>query len=206
MRKFLPIAATAMLAACTTTMPTYQAARAPNGAGYFSEPVDGGRHAVSYTGSKEMSAAQVAEFAMLRAAEITIAAGQEWFAVLSTVSRKVQAGDINNIEGRSGSVLSTGSIGTGAGGGASKAGAAPGVSDGSVPTGPSTGGFGGGDVPYQVLERWAPPPVYQTMLVIQMGSGKHVAFEGLEKTPEIYSAQAVMDQIRAKTARTSPPR
>ena len=201
MKKFLPIAATAMLAACTTAMPAYQAAGGPDGVGHFAAPADNGRYAVSYTGSKEMSAAQVAEFAMLRAAEITSAAGQEWFAVVSTVSRKVLAGDVNDIEGRSGPVLSTGSVGTGAGGGASRSGSAPGVSDGSVPTGPSTGGFGGGDVPYQVLERWTPPTVHQTMLVVQMGSGSRASFEGFETAPEIYSAQAVMEEIRAKMAR-----
>lgn len=201
MKKFLPIAVTAMLVACTTTTPPYQAAGGPNSVGYFAAPAENGRYAVSYTGSKEMSAAQVAEFAMLRAAEITSAAGQEWFAVVNTVSRKVQVGDVNDIDGRSGAVFSTGSVATGAGGGASRAGSAPGVSDGSVPTGPSTGGFGGGDVPYQVLERWTPPTVHQTMLLVQMGSGSQVSFEGLETAPEIYSAQAVADQIRAKMAR-----
>ena len=67
-----------------------------------------------------------------------------------------------------------------------------------MPGGPTTGGFGGGDVPYQVLERWRPPSVKQTTLIVQMGSGNQASFEGLESTPEIYSAQEVAAQIRAK--------
>lgn len=198
MKKLLSIAATALLAGCMNSMPAYQAAGGPNSIGYFAAPAENGRFSVGYTGGKDMSATQVAEFAMLRAAEMTSAAGHEWFAVLSSTSREVQDGAINDIQGRSGSVLSTGSIGAGAGGGGSKAGAAPGVSDGSVATGPSTGGFGGGDVPYQVLERWTPPTLHQTTLLIQMGSGNAASFEGLAKTPEIFSAADVANGIRAK--------
>lgn len=201
MTRLILIAATVVLGACNGASPAYQAAGAPNSVGHFAAPADNGRYVVGYTGDKGMSAAQVAEFALLRAAEVTSAAGQDWFAVLENRTLKVQAGDVNNIQGRTGSVLSTGSTGAGAGGAGNRSGAAPGVSDGSVPTGPSTGGFGGGDVPYQVIERWRPPTVHQTTIVIQMGSGKSASFEGLAKAPEIYSAKAVADEIRAKTTK-----
>jgi hypothetical protein len=146
-----------------------------------------------------MSAARVAEYALLRAAELTLASGQEWFAVIGTTTQEVQIGDINKIAGRSGSIL--GSESTTAGSGGDQSAAAPGVRDSAVPGGPSTGGFGGGDVPYQVLERWTPPTVHQTAIVIQMGSGKAANFEGLAKAPEIYSAKAVAEEIRAKMAK-----
>jgi hypothetical protein len=64
--------------------------------------------------------------------------------------------------------------------------------------GPTTGGFGGGDVPYQVLERWQPPTVSQTVIVIKMGSGAKANFEGLDKVPEIFQAKSVAADIRAK--------
>jgi hypothetical protein len=194
----LLIAAPVALAACTTAAPPYQAAGGVNSVGHFAAPAADGRHMVGYTGSKEMSAAQVAEYAMLRAAELAIANGQQWFAVIASTSRKVRTGDVNDFQGRTGSFLSTGSIGADAGSGSDRSNAPPGISDGSVPTGPSTAG---GDVPYQVVERWIPPTVFQTTLVVQLGSGGSASFAGLEKAPEIFSAKEVADRIRAKMAK-----
>ena len=201
MKRLALVAVTLALSACQTAMPTYQAASVPNGVGYFSAPADNGRQAVTYTGEKGMTPAQVAEFALLRAAELTIASGQEWFAVLHTAGQQVQVGDVNRIDGRSGAVLTGESTTAGAGGGGDRSTAGAVVGDGAVPGGPSTGGFGGGDVPYQVLERWTPPTVHQTTILVQMGSGQQASFEDLESAPEIYSAQAVVDQIRSKMAR-----
>jgi hypothetical protein len=200
-RRFTLVAATLVLSACQTAMPMYQAASGPNGVGYFSAPADSGRQVVIYTGEKGMKPAQVAEYALLRAAELTLASGQEWFAVLHAASQQVRVGDVNRIAGRSGSVLTGESTTAGAGGGGDRSSAGAGVADGAVPGGPSTGGFGGGDVPYQVIERWTPPTVHQTAIVIQMGSGTEVSLDGLEKAPEIFSARAVADGIRAKMAR-----
>ena len=201
MKRLILIAATLALGACQTAMPPYRAGSGPNDIGYFSAPAGGARHTVTYTGAKGMTPAQVAEFALLRAAELTLASGQEWFAVLHSTSRQVQAGDLNRIQGRSGSVLTGESTTAGAGGGRDRSTAAAGGDDGTVPGGPSTGGFGGGDVPYQVLERWTPPRVHQTALIIQMGSGTEASLEGLEEVPEIFSARAIADRIRARMER-----
>jgi hypothetical protein len=188
------------LSACQTSMPAYQAANNPNSVGYFSLPADNGRQAVIYTGEKGMTPAQVAEYALLRAAELTLSSGQEWFAVLHTESQKVQAGDVNSIAGRTGPVLTGESTAATAGGIGDRSTATPGISDGGVPGGPSTGNFGSSDVPYQVLERWTPPTVPQTTLLVQMGSGNEANFDGLETVPEIYSAREVAERIRAKMA------
>jgi hypothetical protein len=51
-----------------------------------------------------------------------------------------------------------------------------------------------------VLERWTPPMVPQTVIVIQMGKGEKAAFPGLTKAPEIFSAKTTASDIRAKTA------
>lgn len=196
MKRLALIAATLALSACQTAAPAYQAASSPGGVGYFNAPVDDGRHAITYTGQKGATPAQVAELALLRAAELTLASGQEWFAVLHTESQNVQVGDLNNIAGRSGSVLTGESTTAGSGGDRTTAG--PGVEDADVPGGPTTGGFGGGDVPYQVLERWTPRTVPRTNLIIQMGSGNEAAFDDLQTAPEIFSAQDVVTRIRAK--------
>ena len=196
MKYFTLLAATLALGACQTVAPAYRAASAPGEVGYFSAPAEAGRQAVSYTGQKGMSPAQVAEYALLRAAELTIESGQQWFAVLQSASRQVQVGDVNRIAGRSGSFL-TGESAT-AGSGGDRRGAGAGVDDATVPGGPSTGGFGGGDVPPQVLERWKPATVSQTTLLVQMGSGREANFEGLERVPEIFSAREVAERIRAK--------
>ncbi len=201
MKRCALVAVTLALSACQTTTQPYQAAGGPNDVGYFSAPSEGGRQLVTYTGEKGMTPAQVAEFALLRAAELTIESGQQWFAVLHSANQNVEIGDINRIAGRSGSVLSNESTKAGAGGGADRSRARAGVDDGSVPGGPSTGGFYGGDVPYQVLERWTPPTVHQTTILVQMGSGTEASFEGLVTAPEILSAREVADRIRAKMAR-----
>lgn len=198
MKNLALLAAVLALGACQTAAPAYRAASGPSDVGFFSAPAEGGRQAVTYTGEKGMTPAQVAEYALLRAAELTLASGQQWFAVLQTATTQVQVGDVNRIAGRSGSVL-TGEATT-AGSGGDRTGAGAGVDDAQVPGGPTTGGFGGGDVPYQVIERWRPQTVNQTTLLVQMGSGTDANFEGLEAAPEIFSAREVADRIRAKMA------
>jgi hypothetical protein len=203
MKRFIMIAAAAVaLSACATaTMPSYQAATSAGSVGYMTAPADNGRYTIAYTGDKRMSRQQVAEYAMLRAAEFTAEQGQEWFAVIETASQKVEDNSVNDLSGRSGGFLGSESTGTGAGGaGPGGVSGPPGTRDATVSGGPSTGGFGGGDVPYQVVERWKPPTVFQTVMIIQMGSGEQAAFEGLERAPEIFGAKAVADEIRAKMA------
>lgn len=201
MKKRILVAATLALCACQTAAPSYRAASGPGSAGYFTAPAESGRYTVVYTGDKGMTPTQVAELALLSAAELAIASGQEWFAVINAATRQVQLGDVNSIQGRTGSVLTSQSTTAGAGGGGDMSSAAPGVKDSVVPGGPSIGGFGGGDVPYQVIEKWTPRTVYQTAMLIQLGSGNKASFEGLDKAPEIYSARAVADEIRGRRER-----
>jgi hypothetical protein len=140
----------------------------------------------------------VAEYALLRAAEFTAESGQEWFAVITTNTQSVQlARKSEDLQSKSGGVLGGESVGTGSGG-AGGSEAPRGTSDSSTRGGPSTGGFGGGDVPYQVIERWEPPKVYQTVILIQMGKGDKAEFPGVAKAPTIYSADTVVSEIRAK--------
>jgi hypothetical protein len=201
MKKHILIAtAAAVLAACASApAPTYKAAADLNSPGHLAAPTDDGRYSVAYTGEKGMTRAQVAQFALLRAAELTLESGQEWFAVIETKTQNVQLVAEEDLKNRTGGGFMGGeSSSTGSAGG--RAGPAPGATDGATRGGPSTGGFGGGDVPYQVLERWTPPTVSQTVLIIQMGKGDEASFPGLTKAPEIFSAQSTVEEIRAKMA------
>jgi hypothetical protein len=188
------------LSACATAPATsYEAAASLNSSGHLTVPADNGRHTIVYTGAKGMSREQVAAYALLRAAEFTVESGQEWFAVIDTKNQKVElARGKDDLQGRSGGFISGGeSAGAGAGGAGATASPA-GVSDSTTQGGPSTGGFGGGDVPYQVLERWTPPTVHQTVIVIQMGKDSQATFRGLNAAPEIFAAKSTAAEIRGR--------
>lgn len=195
MKKFFLItAAVCALSACNSaTMPTYQAAGGANQVGYLSAPEADGKATVVYTGTKSMTKNQVAEYALLRAAELTSEAGYEWFAVLGTGTEKVVLVESTDLTDKG--ALTSGSANTGTGSTAQTGGFGD---SGDISMGPSTGGFGGGDVPYQVTERWTPPTGYQTTLVIQMGSGDEASFPGATSEPEIFSADSISAEIRAK--------
>jgi hypothetical protein len=178
----------------------YEAAPDVNSAGYMTAPTDNGRFFVVYTGGKGMTREQVAEYALLRAAEFTAESGQEWFAVIETKSQRVQlAAAKDDLRSRGGGFIGgPGGSSAGAGGTGNPAASPRGASDASTAGGASTGGFGGGAPPPQVMERWTPPRVPQTVIVIQMGSGEKASFPGLEKAPEIFSAKTTAADIRAK--------
>jgi hypothetical protein len=201
MKRIAVLAATAALlsAPLWAKKPVYQAAEAPNRPGYLTAtPAADGLVTVVYTGAKGMNKAQVAEFALLRAAELTRESGEEWFAVMETRTQDVElAKPGEELQSHTGGFISGGeAAGTGTGGG--RAASPSGTADSSTRGGPSTGGFGGGDVPYQVLERWTPPKVFQTALVIRMGKGDNASFPGVQKAPEIFGAEATEAEIRAK--------
>lgn len=181
----------AVLSACATTgQPAYQAAGAPGGPGYSMAAADNGRYTIVYTGDKSMSREQVAQFALLRAAEFTIESGHEWFAVLSSTTQTLQAAPSTDLQARGGHFLGTGA----------QQGGDTGIADARGAVDNSSAPFGGTPVPNAVLERWKPAGVFQTVLIIQMGSGDKAAFEGLVKSPQIFSARDVSAEIRAKMA------
>ena len=178
--------------------PVYEAATDITSAGWLTAPAENGRYYVAYTGTKGMTRAQVAEFALLRAAEFTAESGLEWFAVTETKTQKVALVVKDDLKSRSGSIIG-GPGGASTGSGAAGASASPrGTSDASTAGGASTGGFGGGAPPTQVTERWVPPMVLQTVIVIQMGKGEEASFPGLKKAPQIFSAKTTAEEIRAK--------
>jgi hypothetical protein len=179
--------------------PVYQAASEVNSPGFITVPSDNGRFVVSYTGSKGMSREQVAQYALLRAAEFTAESGKEWFAVINTKTQSVTlVPGKEDLKNRSGGGFLGGPGGSGTGAGGTGAPASRGTADAQTGGGATAGGFGGGAPPTQVLERWTPPKVLQTAIVIQMGSGEKAEFAGLDKAPEIFSAKTTADDIRSK--------
>jgi len=202
--KLNTVMAFAMIAmvACASAPPvaTYQEAASVGSTGYMTAPADNGYYSVVYTGARGQTREQVAEYALLRAAEFTTESGHEWFAVISKKPQNVKlANKTDDLQSRTGGSFGGGAtVGTGAGGAGGTT-SVRGTSDSSVGGGPSTGGFGGGDVPYQVLERWD-GLVPQIVIVIKMGSGSKASFDGFEKVPEIFSAKSIAADIRAKIA------
>jgi hypothetical protein len=179
--------------------PVYEAASVVNSPGYLTAPSDNGRYLVSYTGTKGMSREQVAQFALLRAAEFTAESGKEWFAVITTKTQLVALVQTKeDLKNRSGGGFIGGPGGSSTGAAGTGAPATRGTADAQTGGGATAGGFGGGAPPTQVLERWTPPKVPQTAIVIQMGSGEKAAFPGLSEAPEIFPAKSTADDIRAK--------
>jgi hypothetical protein len=191
----------AVLAACATASSPatkYQAAPDLKSPGYLTMPSENGRFAVAFTGTKGMSRDQVARFALLRAAEFTEESGQEWFAVISTKTQSVQLiPQKDDLKGRTGGGFMGGPGGSSTGAGGTGGTATKGTADSTTAGGASTGGFGGGAPPTGVVERWTPPSVPQTVLIIQMGKGEKASFAGVEKAPEIFSAKTVAADIRS---------
>jgi hypothetical protein len=75
------------LAACAT--PTvYQPAASPNAVGYSEYPIEPGRYRITFQGGSSADPQQVMDYAMLRAADLAIAQGYDWFRI---ADRSVQA-------------------------------------------------------------------------------------------------------------------
>lgn len=77
MKTLMAVSALALLAACTTHTP-YGPARSDGAAGYASQKIEQGRYRVSYT---DKDAARSHDMALLRAAEITLQEGGDWFEI-----------------------------------------------------------------------------------------------------------------------------
>jgi hypothetical protein len=79
--KFAPIlvAGCLLLGACETAT-TYQAATAPAAVGYTEQRIEPGRYRVTFQGG-EGPPQQVQDYALLRAAEIAVRDGYDWFRI-----------------------------------------------------------------------------------------------------------------------------
>jgi hypothetical protein len=114
-RSLIVVAAIA-LTACATTPPTYGPATAAGGAGYSELQVESNRYFVTYRAPASADATLLQDYALLRAAELTLQNGREWF----WVDRRT----LDEQPGRSGPSMS---VGVGGGSWGSRSGASVGV-------------------------------------------------------------------------------
>ena len=80
-RLVLPALAALSLAACATAPTVYQPAMGPNAIGYSEYRIEPGRYRVTFQGGSGAPAQQVMDYAIMRAADLALAEGYDWFRV-----------------------------------------------------------------------------------------------------------------------------
>lgn len=119
MFRLLIAAASFGLAACATVAPPYTAAATPLGQGYSEQRIENDRYFVTYRAGQPADAALLQDYALLRAAELTLASGREWF----WVDRR----SLDESDARSGPSVSVG-VGSGSWSGNTRVGVGVGAS------------------------------------------------------------------------------
>jgi hypothetical protein len=79
----LAVSAAIGLGACAST-PGYRAAPNSAAAGYSEQLIDSNHWRVRYTGTTRMTSADVQDYALMRAAQLTLEKGGQWFQVVSS--------------------------------------------------------------------------------------------------------------------------
>jgi hypothetical protein len=92
-RLLLSALATLALGACATAPTTYVPAASPDAAGYRSTKIENDRYRVSFRGNPDLKGQQVEDFALRRAAEITVADGYQWFRIVDRRTEQVGGRD-----------------------------------------------------------------------------------------------------------------
>lgn len=83
MRRLLVILGlAATLSACATAPTVYAPAMSASGVGFSELRIEPGRYRVTFRGGPGAPMAQVADYALLRAADLTLADGYDWFRVV----------------------------------------------------------------------------------------------------------------------------
>jgi hypothetical protein len=80
-RLFLIAAAALSLVACATAPTLYQPAASPQAVGYREYRIEPGRYRVTFQGGPGAPPQQVQDYALLRAADLALADGYDWFRV-----------------------------------------------------------------------------------------------------------------------------
>ena len=90
-RSVLAIGIVFSLVSCAAT-PLYRAAPNENAAGYREVLIEPGRYRVVFTGGRGTPASEVQDFALLRAADLTLSKGFSWFRVVSRATVEQDSG------------------------------------------------------------------------------------------------------------------
>ena len=87
-RLVLPALAALSLSACATEPTRFAPAAGPRAVGFSEMRVEPGRYRVSFNGGPGAPPAQVEDYALLRAANLAISDGYDWFRVTERVTRQ----------------------------------------------------------------------------------------------------------------------
>ena len=80
-RALVLLAACAVLTACATAPTVYAPAAGPKAVGFSEYRIEPGRYRITFRGGPGAPIEQVADYALLRAADLAIAEGYDWFRV-----------------------------------------------------------------------------------------------------------------------------
>jgi outer membrane protein TolC len=80
-RLILPALAALSVAACATAPTLYQPAAGPKAIGYSEYRIEPGRYRITFRGGPGAPMEQVSDYALLRAADLALANGYDWFRV-----------------------------------------------------------------------------------------------------------------------------
>ena len=94
-RLIVPALAALALSACATAQPTfYQPATGPQAVGFSEYRIEPGRYRITFRGGAGAPEAQISDYALLRAADLALADGYDWFRIYDRSI--VQAGPDNS--------------------------------------------------------------------------------------------------------------
>lgn len=92
MKKFLICAAGLSLLAACATPTTYMAAPGPRAVGFSDYRIEAGRYRVTFRGGPGAPPEQVANYALLRAAEVSLRDGYDWFRIVDRFDERSDGG------------------------------------------------------------------------------------------------------------------
>lgn len=96
-RLFLPLIAAFALSACATAPTYYQPAAGPQAVGFSEYRIEPGRYRVTFRGGPGAPPEQVSDYALLRAADLALADGYDWFRVVDRSLRPVSSGNSSSL-------------------------------------------------------------------------------------------------------------
>ncbi len=85
MKNVMVLLSLCFLAACGST-PDYKEAKNDQSPGYFERQLTENQYRIGFVGKNGMSESKVKDFALLRAAEVTLDKGYDWFMILGDAS------------------------------------------------------------------------------------------------------------------------
>jgi hypothetical protein len=92
-RLVLPLLAALSVAACASEPTHYQPAAKPGAVGFSEMQIEPGRYRITFRGGPGAPPEQVTDYALLRAAELALAQGYDWFQVYDRRVGAVGGGD-----------------------------------------------------------------------------------------------------------------